>query len=83
MWVAGGIYTDYKGYVIRDKVNVYGGFPNYGNPGNSERHPLLSSSVSVSISNSGLVDQIDKYETILQISSESPLIRRLLRVVLC
>ena len=72
VWVAGGIYTDYKGYVIRDKVNVYGGFPNYGNPGNSERHPLLSSSVPVSISNSGLADQIDKYETILQISSESP-----------
>ena len=72
VWVAGGIYTDYKGYVIRDKVNVYGGFPNYGNPGNSERHPLLSSSVPVSSSNSGLADQIDKYETILQISSESP-----------
>ena len=72
VWVAGGIYTDYKGYVIRDKVNVYGGFPNYGNPGNSERHPLLSSSVPVSSSNSGLADQKDKYETILQISSESP-----------
>lgn len=27
VWVAAGIYTDYKGFVIRDRVRVLGGFP--------------------------------------------------------
>lgn len=33
VWVAGGTYTDYKGFVIRDKVEVLGGFPASGAPG--------------------------------------------------
>ena len=42
VWVGAGVYTDYKGFVIRDNVKVYGGFPHEGQPGESDRHPLLS-----------------------------------------
>ena len=42
VWVGAGIYTDYKGFVIRDGVEVYGGFPKNGNPGTEDRKPLLS-----------------------------------------
>ena len=42
VWVGAGIYTDYKGFVIRDSVKVYGGFPYEGYPGEDDRHPLLS-----------------------------------------
>ena len=30
---------------MRDGVNVYGGFPNTGNPGMNERHPLISTQI--------------------------------------
>lgn len=69
VWIAGGTYTDYKGYVIRDKIIVYGGFPDFGTPGMDERHPLLSTSIPVSKTNQNLESQIAHYETILQISS--------------
>ncbi len=70
VWVAGGIYTDYKGFVIRDNVEVLGGFPNVGTPGISERHPLLSEFVPENGETAGMDSKI--YETILQIQEQSP-----------
>lgn len=68
IWVAGGTYTDIKGFVIRDKVVVSGGFPNYGNPGETERIPLLSKSFKPADKYMKL--DRTKYETILQVSSQ-------------
>lgn len=68
VWVAGGTYTDIKGFVIRDKVVVSGGFPNSGNPGETERIPLLSKSFNPA-DNYLSLDR-SKYETILQVSSQ-------------
>ena len=68
IWVAGGTYTDIKGFVIRDKVVVSGGFPNYGNPGETERIPLLSKSFKPADKYMEL--DRTKYETILQVSSQ-------------
>ena len=68
IWVAGGTYTDIKGFVIRDKVVVSGGFPNHGNPGETERIPLLSKSFKPADKYMEL--DRTKYETILQVSSQ-------------
>lgn len=68
IWVAGGTYTDIKGFVIRDKVVVSGGFPNHGNPGETERIPLLSKSFKPADKYMEL--DCTKYETILQVSSQ-------------
>lgn len=68
IWVAGGTYTDIKGFVIRDKVVVSGGFPNHGNPGETERIPLLSKSFKPADKYMKL--DRTKYETILQVSSQ-------------
>ena len=70
VWVGAGIYTDYKGFVIRDKVEVIGGFPYKGYPGEDDRHPLLSQYVPARKE----YETLDKtqYETILQIRKESP-----------
>ena len=70
VWVGAGIYTDYKGFVIRDKVEVIGGFPYEGYPGEDDRHPLLSQYVPARKEYETLVKT--KYETILQIRKESP-----------
>ena len=70
VWVGAGVYTDYKGFVIRDNVKVYGGFPHEGYPGESDRHPLLSQYVLARKEYQGL--DVTKYETILQIRKESP-----------
>ena len=70
VWVAGGVYTDSKGFVIRDGVKVYGGFRNQGNPGKEDRHPLLSQYVPARKGYEGL--KKSEYETILQIRKESP-----------
>ena len=70
VWVGAGIYTDYKGFVIRDKVEVIGGFPYEGYPGEDDRHPLLSQYVPARKEYENLVKT--KYETILQIRKESP-----------
>ncbi len=70
VWVGAGIYTDYKGFVIRDKVKVYGGFPYEGYPNESDRHPLLSQYVPARKEYKNL--DKTKYETILQIRKESP-----------
>lgn len=66
VWVAGGTYTDYKGFVIRDKVNVLGGFPKEGTPGEDDRRPLISQYIPANEANA------DKYETIIQIQSTAP-----------
>lgn len=70
VWVAGGTYTDYKGFVIRDKVDVLGGFPNVGTPGEDDRHPLISESIPANEADAAL----DKatYETIIQIQDKAP-----------
>ena len=70
VWVAGGTYTDYKGFVIRDKVNVLGGFPNEGTPGEDDRRPLISQYIPANEANADL--QKYKYETIIQIQSTAP-----------
>lgn len=69
IWVAGGTYTDIKGFVIRDRVVVRGGFPNNGNPGETERIPLLSKSFKPADKYMEL--DRTKYETILQVSSQN------------
>ncbi len=70
VWVGAGIYTDYKGFVIRDKVTVLGGFPNAGVPGESDRHPLISQYIPANEADEELVKT--NYETILQIRKETP-----------
>ena len=74
VWASGGIYTDYKGFVIRDSVTVKGGFPDVdtGCPGESERRPLLAKGIPLNDENSGYADRIADYETILQIQIDSP-----------
>lgn len=73
VWVGAGVYTDYKGFVIRNGVKVYGGFPHEGNPNMDDRLPLLSQYIPAR------GDKKDKkksdYETILQIRKESPVKR--------
>ena len=70
VWVGAGVYTDFKGFVIRNGVKVYGGFPKDGNPGENDRRPLLSQYVPARKGYEGL-NKAD-YETILQIRKESP-----------
>lgn len=70
VWVGAGIYTDYKGFVIRDKVKVLGGFPATGIPGENDRIPLLSDYVPASDEYASLSKS--NYETILQIRKETP-----------
>lgn len=70
VWVAGGTYTDYKGFVIRDKVDVLGGFPNEGIPGENDRHPLISQYIPANSADTDL--DKSKYETIIQIQSVKP-----------
>lgn len=65
VWVAGGTYTDWKGFVIRDKVEVYGGFPNEGSPNEDDREALFSQYVPSKTETAGL--DYKKYETILQV----------------
>lgn len=70
VWVGAGVYTDYKGFVIRNGVKVYGGFPKDGTPGEQERKPLLSQYVPARLADAGRTKS--DYETILQIRKESP-----------
>ena len=70
VWVGAGVYTDYKGFVIRNGVKVYGGFPKDGTPGEQERKPLLSQYVPARSADAGRTKS--DYETILQIRKESP-----------
>lgn len=70
VWVGAGIYTDYKGFVIRDGVKVYGGFPRTGNPGEGDRKPLLSGYIPKNEKDNNL--STNDYETVLQIRKERP-----------
>ena len=74
VWVGNGIYEDYKGFVMRDRVEVLGGFPatKYSTPGMSERHALVSEYVPLSELNSALEEEKDQYETTLQIIDKKP-----------
>lgn len=65
VWVSGGTYTDWKGFVIRDRVEVYGGFPNDRIPNMDDREALLSQYVPQKS------NETSKYETILQVGSNS------------
>lgn len=73
VWVGAGVYTDYKGFVIRNGVKVYGGFPKDGTPGEQERKPLLSQYVPARLADASRTKS--DYETILQIRKESPVYR--------
>lgn len=70
VWVGAGIYTDYKGFVIRDGVKVYGGFARTGNPGEGDRKPLLSGYIPKNEKDNNL--STNDYETVLQIRKEKP-----------
>lgn len=70
VWVGAGVYTDFKGFVIRDGVKVYGGFCKDGNPGEDDRRPLLSQYVPARKGYENL-NKAD-YETILQVRKETP-----------
>ena len=41
VWVGAGEYTSNAGLFMRDGVDVYGGFPNSGNPGLDDRNPRI------------------------------------------
>lgn len=74
VWVAAGTYTDYKGYVIRDRVEVYGGFPNSGSPGMNEREALVSQYIPLreeAIAGGWTDADKARYETILQVRDQS------------
>ena len=73
VWVGAGVYTDYKGFVIRNGVKVYGGFPKEGTPSEQERKPLLSQYVPARDADKDR--KKSDYETILQIRKESPVYR--------
>ena len=70
VWVGAGVYTDCKGFVIRDGVKVYGGFCKDGNPGEDDRRPLLSQYVPARKNYESL--EKSNYETILQVRWETP-----------
>ena len=73
VWVGAGVYTDAKGFVIRDGVKVYGGYPKRGEPGEQDRKPLLSQYVPARSADESYTKA--DYETILQVRRESPVFR--------
>ncbi len=64
-YTAEGDNTGY-GYLVRNHVKVYGGFPAVGNPGMDERHPQLSRGIAMSKANTAARLNVTTYETILQ-----------------
>ena len=74
VWVGAGKYTDYKGYVMRDSVTVYGGFPasKFSAPGMTERRALMSKVVTIPKSKENKNLDAEDYETVLQISDVDP-----------
>lgn len=77
VWISNGTYTDYKGYVMRDKTTVMGSFPAVKDgktltPSLNERQALMSDVVNIPKSKQAVdFDAVD-YETILQISDVDP-----------
>lgn len=76
VWISNGTYTDYKGFVMRDKTIVKGGFPttSLGTPGLEERQALMSHVIDIPKSLIAQTQNLDPndYETILQISDVAP-----------
>lgn len=74
VWIGAGHYSDYKGYVMRDSVSVYGGFPatKYKAPGMEERRALMSNVVAIPKSKENKDLDAADYETVLQISDVNP-----------
>ena len=74
VWVGNGTYNDYKGFVMRDKTTVMGGFPvdAYGTPGLDERQALMTATVNIPKSKQAKDFNPEDYETILQISDVDP-----------
>ncbi len=78
VWVSNGTYTDYKGFIMRDKVSVKGGFPAVRSngvvtPGENERHALMSNVISIPTAKDAKDYDPKDYETILQISDVKPI----------
>lgn len=73
VWVGAGVYTDAKGFVIRNGVKVYGSFPSEGNPNKEDRLPLISQYIKERKGYEG--KKKSDYETILQVRKESPVYR--------
>lgn len=73
VWVGAGVYTDAKGFVIRNGVKVYGSFPSEGNPNKEDRLPLISQYIKERKGYEG--KRKSDYETILQVRKESPVYR--------
>lgn len=74
VWISNGKYTDYKGFVMRDKTTVLGSFPakDGGTPGLGERHALMSAIADIPKPLAVQDLNSEEYETILQISDENP-----------
>ena len=47
VWIGAGEYTSKAGFFMRDGVDVYGGFPNSGNPGMDDRNPRISENETI------------------------------------
>lgn len=92
VWVAAGTYeqdplydssypNNYRPncFEIADGVNVYGAFPNTGNPSMDERRPFMSRDVNYNSDGSLISDaDIAAYETILRPASSTRNVRRVL-----
>ncbi len=74
VWVGNGKYTDYKGFVMRDKTTVLGSFPAREGvtPGLKERQALMSAVMEIPKSMPAQDLEPEDYETILQISDTDP-----------
>lgn len=74
VWVGNGTYNDYKGFVMRDKTTVMGGFPTtkYASPGLDERQALMSDGIPKSLTAEKQNLNSTDFETILQISDVNP-----------
>lgn len=74
VWVGAGHYTDYKGFIMRDSVTVYGGFPTgkYAAPGQEERQALMSAVIDIPKSLPAKDLEAVDYESVLQISDVNP-----------
>lgn len=66
VWVGAGIYTESKGYEIRNHVKVLGAFPKEGDPAIDQRHPQLSEGIALSKKNQEQNLKYKDFETILE-----------------
>lgn len=70
VWVAAGTY--YGGFEIKEGVDVYGGFPNYGTPGMDERQPVSASAIYKTVldgqNKSRVLGQADFYNVLREVA---------------